>query len=216
MLSAMLQHPDVKVTAAADPIAQHRASFAKAVGGETFASCEELSASPNVDVVYIATPHEYHAEHVFAAAQAGKHVIVEKRIAVTLEECDRMIEATDRAGVKFIVGHTASYHPGVRRMRELIIGGEYGKLGMVTSFAGTEFLYRPRRPEELDTSLGGGIIYNQVPHQVDTIRLLGGGLWHQWPDGDQQRQGDADAGRRGGRGARGGAVGWTEGACSTT
>jgi len=61
-------------------------------------------------------------------------------------------------------------------MRQLILSGEFGPLGMINTWNYTTFLYRPRRPEELDTSLGGGIIFNQVPHQIDTIRLLGGGL----------------------------------------
>lgn len=176
MLSAMLRHPGIRVTAAADPIEEHRRRFAVEVEGETYASAQELCDRADVDVIYIATPHEAHEQHVVAAAKAGKHVIVEKPIALTLDECDRMIEAVERAGVKFIVGHTASYNPGVRRMRELIVSGEFGRLGMITSLAGTEFLYRPRRPEELDTSKGGGIIYNQVPHQVDAVRLLGGGM----------------------------------------
>ena len=61
-------------------------------------------------------------------------------------------------------------------MREIIARGELGRLGMIHSFNYTNFLYRPRRPEELDTSQGGGILFNQVPHQIDTARLLGGGL----------------------------------------
>ena len=54
--------------------------------------------------------------------------------------------------------------------------GELGRLGMINSFNYTSYLYRPRRPEELDTSKGGGILFNQVPHQIDTVRLLAGGL----------------------------------------
>jgi phthalate 4,5-cis-dihydrodiol dehydrogenase len=61
-------------------------------------------------------------------------------------------------------------------MRALIASGEMGRLGMIASWNYTSYLYRPRRPEELDTSKGGGILFNQVPHQIDTVRLLGGGL----------------------------------------
>jgi phthalate 4,5-cis-dihydrodiol dehydrogenase len=61
-------------------------------------------------------------------------------------------------------------------MRRIIAGGELGPLGMISSLNYTNFLYRPRRPEELDTSKGGGILFNQVPHQIDTVRLLAGGL----------------------------------------
>jgi len=58
----------------------------------------------------------------------------------------------------------------------MIENGEVGPLGLVHSFNYTNFLYRPRRPEELDTARGGGILFNQVPHQIDTARLLAGGL----------------------------------------
>ena len=75
-----------------------------------------------------------------------------------------------------IVGHTHAYDPAIRLMHLLIASGALGKLGMINCFNYTNFLYRPRRPEELDTALGGGILFNQVPHQIDIARLLGGGL----------------------------------------
>ena len=70
---------------------------------------------------------------------------------------------------------TNLFDPAVRAIRKLVASGEMGALGMINSFNYTNFLYRPRRPEELDTSKGGGILFNQVPHQIDTARLIGGG-----------------------------------------
>ena len=78
--------------------------------------------------------------------------------------------------VHLIVGHTHAFDPAVRQMREIIERGELGRLGLIHSFNYTNYLYRPRRPEELDTAKGGGILFNQVPHQIDTVRLLAGGL----------------------------------------
>lgn len=176
MLAALVKHPDIKVAAAADPIAEHRARFEAEVGGETYLTAEDLCRHAAVDAVYIATPHQFHMEHAIAAAKAGKHMIVEKPVAISLDECDRMIEAVDKAGVKMVVGHTASFNPSIQKMRELIISGEVGKLGMISATAYTDFLYRPRRPEELVTEMGGGIIFNQVPHQVDASRYLAGGM----------------------------------------
>jgi phthalate 4,5-cis-dihydrodiol dehydrogenase len=83
-----------------------------------------------------------------------------------------MTEAARRAGVALVVGHTHGFDPAVTLMRFLIEGGEFGALQMITNFAYTNFLYRPRRPEELDTALGGGIFYNQVPHQIEVVRAL--------------------------------------------
>ena len=120
MLAAMANHPDIQVTAAADLHRQHLDRFAEDFGGLTFIDAAALCASPAVDAVYIATPHEYHAEHVALAASRGKHVIVEKPMALTLADCDRMIAAAEAAGVVLIVGHTASFNPGVHKMRQLI------------------------------------------------------------------------------------------------
>ena len=80
-------------------------------------------------------------------------------------------------------------------MRGLIASGELGALGMIASWNYTNYLYRPRRPEELDTSKGGGILFNQVPHQIDTVRLLGGGLVQKRArPGRRARSGAADRG----------------------
>ena len=133
-------------------------------------------ADPAVEVVYIATPHQFHAPHAILAAEHGKHVILEKPMALTLAECDAIIATAERHKVHLIVGHTHAFDPAVRLMRDIIARGELGRLGMIQSFNYTNYLYRPRRPEELDTSKGGGILFNQVPHQIDTVRVLGGGV----------------------------------------
>ena len=97
-------------------------------------------------------------------------------MALTLADCDAIIAAVEKANVHLIVGHTHAFDPAVRCMFAMIASGVFGRLGMIQSFNYTNFLYRPRRPEELDTAQGGGILFNQVPHQIDIVRLLAGGL----------------------------------------
>jgi phthalate 4,5-cis-dihydrodiol dehydrogenase len=176
MVRAAARHQGVVLTAAADPQAAPREAFGRDFNARTYADARALCEDPAVEVVYIATPHQFHAEHAVMAAERGKHVILEKPIALTLADCDRIIAAVDRAKVHLIVGHTHAFDPAVRAMRAVVASGELGALGMVASWNYTNFLYRPRRPEELDTSKGGGILFNQVPHQIDTVRLLAGGL----------------------------------------
>src|SRR4029079_15895883 len=135
-----------------------------------------LVRDPAVQVVYIATPHQFHAPHAVLAAEHGKHIILEKPMALTLDDCDTIIAAVERHKVHLVVGHTHPFDPNVRLMRDIIARGELGKLGLINSFNYTNFLYRPRRPEELDTAKGGGILFNQVPHQIDTARLLACGV----------------------------------------
>jgi phthalate 4,5-cis-dihydrodiol dehydrogenase len=176
MLPSLAAHPCVRLVAGCDLRPEATEAFAAKYGAQTCASADELCRLPDVDAVYIATPHQWHAPHVLLAAQHGKHAIVEKPLALTLADCDRMIEAVAQAGTHLVVGHTHSFDPPVLAMRAIIASGALGRLRMINTWDFTDFLYRPRRPEELDTALGGGIIFNQVPHQVDTVRLLGGGL----------------------------------------
>ena len=100
----------------------------------------------SVDAVYVATPHEFHAENAIMAARNGKHVLVEKPMALTLEECHAMIEAARKGGVHLVVGHSHSFDAPIARTRELIAAGTFGALRMITAVQFTDFLYRPRRP----------------------------------------------------------------------
>jgi phthalate 4,5-cis-dihydrodiol dehydrogenase len=175
MVRAAAAHSGVKLVAAADPHDAPRNAFARDFNARAYADITELCADPAVDVVYIATPHQFHAAHAALAAGAGKHVILEKPMALTLADCDAIIAAVERAKTHLIVGHTHAFDPAVREMRRIVASGEIGRLGMIAAWNYTNFLYRPRRPEELDTARGGGILFNQVPHQIDMVRLIGGG-----------------------------------------
>jgi phthalate 4,5-cis-dihydrodiol dehydrogenase len=176
MVRAAARHPGTVLTAAADPQPGPREAFGRDFNARTYADARALVEDPAVEVVYIATPHQFHAEHAVMAAERGKHVILEKPMALTLADCDTIIAAVERHNVHLLVGHTHAFDSAVRAMRGLIASGEMGALGMLASWNYTNYLYRPRRPEELDTVKGGGILFNQVPHQIDTVRLLGGGL----------------------------------------
>ena len=176
MVHAAARHSGYVLRAAADLHPAPREAFARDFNASAYQDAIELCADPAVEVVYIATPHQFHAQHAIMAAEHGKHIILEKPMALTLADCDAIIAAVERNNVKLIVGHTHAFDPAVRVMRQMIEGGWIGRLGLIHSFNYTNFLYRPRRPEELDTSKGGGILFNQVPHQIDTARLLAGGL----------------------------------------
>jgi phthalate 4,5-cis-dihydrodiol dehydrogenase len=176
MLPTLTAHPRVELAAAADPRPEARARFASDFRAKAYESVEELCAAPTVDAVYVATPHQHHAAHAIAAASHGKHVLVEKPMAITLGEAQAMVEAARKAGVHLVVGHSHSFDAPIARARRIIAGGELGRVRMITALNFTDFLYRPRRPEELDTASGGGVLFSQAAHQVDIVRLLGGGL----------------------------------------
>ena len=165
----------VKLVAAADPRPEALSRFKADFGGRGHATVEELCRDPAVQVVYVATPHQFHAAHTALAAAAGKHILVEKPMALTLDECRSMSAAARKHGVHLVVGHSHSFDAPIALTRNLIAGGRYGRLKMITALNFTDFLYRPRRPEELDTAKGGGAVFNQAAHHVDVIRLLAGG-----------------------------------------
>lgn len=175
MLPTFLADPRVQLVAAADPRAEATRRFAADFGARAHDTVEALVADPGVEAVYIATPHEHHAAHVAAAAEKGKHVLVEKPMAISLAECRRMIAAVERAGVCLVVGHSHSFDRPILRAREIIASGAVGAVRMINAQYYTDFLYRPRRPEELVTERGGGAVFSQGAHQVDIVRLLGGG-----------------------------------------
>ena len=166
--------PFIKITAAADMRADAVAKFREQYQAEGYTSVEELCASPNVDAVYIATPNSLHAEHAITAAKHKKHIIVEKPMAMNLAECDAMNEAAEKYGVKLLCGHTHSFDPPIRKIREIVKSGELGKLCMINTWNYNEFMYRPRMKHEL--AMTRGVVLNQGPHHVDIVRLIGGGM----------------------------------------
>ena len=176
MLPAILKHPQARLTGAADTDPEALDRFRRDFEVETFQSVEALCASPSVDVVYIATPTPCHTAHALMAIDRGKHVVVEKPMALTLADADAMIQAAERRGVVLVVGHSASFEAPVRTMREIVASGTLGPLRMLHNWYFSDWLYRPRLDEELDTRQGGGVTFRQGSHQFDILRLIGGGL----------------------------------------
>lgn len=177
MLPTLAGHHRVDLVACADPRPEARARFTQDFpGSRAYADMEALCRDEVVEAIYVATPHQFHAADVIAASAAGRHCLVEKPMAITLADCAAMIEAADRAGVQLVIGHSHGQDGPALAARRLIASGAHGRVRMITALTCTDFLYRPRRPEELDTAQGGGVVFSQGAHQLDVVRLLGGGL----------------------------------------
>ncbi len=167
--------PEIELGAAADK----RREALEAMRGKSprialFDSVEAMCRSNDVDAVWIATPSEFHAENTVTAARNGKHVICEKPMALTLEDCDRMIEAAEKSGVTLLL-HSKASDPPVVKMREVVASGRLGRLIQINTWNYKGWLTRARLPEEVDSSRGGGVLFRQGPHQVDIVRCIGGG-----------------------------------------
>jgi len=173
---AIVRNPNTTVVAAADTNPGVVDSFRHQFPSRGYACIEDLCNDTDVDAVYIATPTHLHTQHVLTATAARKHVIVEKPLAISLDDADQMIAAVDKAGVQLIVGQSQSYEPPVRAMHEVVRSGEVGALKMISGWYFNDWLYRPRLPAELDTRLGGGVVFRQGAHHFDVARFIGGGL----------------------------------------
>ncbi len=163
----------VVLAGAADSRADARGRFVETYRLPVFESVEELARS-DLDVVWVATPNQFHAVHVVVAAEAGKHVVCEKPMALTLADCDRMIAAAAANNVKFMLGHSKLMQAPIRKMREVLDSGVLGEVIQISTWNYNDWLQRPRLAAEVDTEQGGGICYRQAPHQVDIVRYLAG------------------------------------------
>ena len=175
-LPAMAAMPEIDLVAGADLNPAMRAGFAEHYpDARVYERVEDACRDPAVDAVWIATPNRFHCEHAIEAMRHGKHVIVEKPMAVSMDEADRMVATSQANGVTLLAGHTRSLSIWNRAMRRIILSDAIGPLRAVHIWAYTDWLIRPRTPDELDPNQGGGIVFRQGPHQIDTLRLLGGG-----------------------------------------
>ena len=174
--SKLAKHPKVDLVAAADVRPQALEAFRAEYGGRTFESVEAMCQDPEVEAIWISTPNHLHCEHVVAAARNGTHAVVQKPMAISLEEAWAMVEASEKFGTKLLAGHSAALRPPFRAMRRMVDEGELGRLCAINVWSYTDWMLRPRMPQEVDLARGGGLVYRQGPHQVDAVRLIGGGL----------------------------------------
>jgi phthalate 4,5-cis-dihydrodiol dehydrogenase len=175
MLPTFLGDTRFRLVAATTPNAKTREMFSADFEAQAYESLETLCNDPAVDAVYISSPHEFHRQHAEIAARAGKHILVEKPMAISVSESVAIVKAVADTGVHLVVGPSHSFDAPVVLARTLIESGEFGPVGMIQAMYYTDFLYRPRRPAELDSNLGGGVVFSQAAHQADIVRLLGGG-----------------------------------------
>jgi predicted dehydrogenase len=143
------------------------------------AEWKDLVRDPEVDAVYVATPVHLHAEMAVAAADAGKHVLCEKPMALDVRECDRMIRAAGRNGVKLGVAYYRRFYPTLRRTRELLLSGALGDVVLAHAEAFEPFDLPPDHPRhwflERDKA-GGGPMFDFGCHRVEVLLSLLGPL----------------------------------------
>src|SRR5690606_2271908 len=171
---AMAALDDVRLVAASRTDAAALADFTARYGGRGYTDYTDLLADPAVDAVVIATPHHLHTAPVKAAARAGKHMLLEKPMAPTLAECDRIIEVAAEAGVTLMLGHTSQFAPAYRLAKEMLDAGEVGEIVLGISTMSKYWFEPNRRAWHLDRQTGGGMLLSAGMHCLDRLTWLVG------------------------------------------
>ncbi len=166
---------DARLMAVADIVESRAQRFSKESGATAYTDYRQLLARADIDVVNICTPSGLHAPMAVEALEAGKHVIVEKPIALSLEDADRMIAAAQVAGRKLCVVLQNRYNPPMQDLRRVVDEGHLGKLLLGNA---TVRWYRPQEYYEDGwhgtVAMDGGALMNQSIHHIDALQWLMG------------------------------------------
>jgi len=169
-----------KLVAVAEPREDAGRALADAHTANWYASYVDMLEQPEIDVVILGTPSGLHPEQTILAAQAGKHVITEKPMAITQDGASRMIDATDKAGVRLAVIFQNRISADVFKVKRAIQAGRIG-----TPLIGTAFVYWMRTQDYYDANGGwrgtwsmdgGGVLINQSIHMIDALQWIMDGV----------------------------------------
>lgn len=165
----------VRLVAACREDAEAARVFTDRHGGRPYSDWRALLADAAVDAVVIATPHHLHADMAIAAAEAGKHMLLEKPMAPTLAECDAINAAVTRAGVKLMIGHVMHFALPCLKAREVLDSGDLGRPILASSWMIKLWMEENRRPWHLARATGGGMLMTAGIHALDRLIWLMGG-----------------------------------------
>jgi predicted dehydrogenase len=158
--------------------------FAHEFGADRwYKDLKELLEDEEIKAVYIATPHNLHAEQTIAAAKAGKHVICEKPMALNAQECRRMIAACRTAGVRLSIAYYRHFYPVVSRVKQILESGEIGKVVLAEIRAFENFRPEAEDPRSWFTrkrQAGGGPLMDFGCHRIEVLLNILGAVSKAW------------------------------------
>jgi len=163
-------HPDAELACICDLNEELLKERAEQYGAESYTTdYHELLARDDVEAVSVVTPDFLHREVVLAAAEAGKHILLEKPMATTVEDCEAMIEATESAGVKLMVDFHNRWNPAMWDAKQAIENGELGEPQMMTVRL-NDTIYVPT--EMLSWAADSTVVWFIGSHSVDLVRWM--------------------------------------------
>ena len=167
---------DIELVAVADRDLPRAEAVGAAVGVPAFSSLEQMLAAVPSDLVTICTPSGLHPQHGIVAARAGRHVLTEKPMAISLEAADRLVQACDTAGVQLFVVKQNRLNPPIQLLKRAVEKGRFGRLFManVTVRWTRPQEYYDAEPWRGTWEFDGGALMNQASHYVDLMQWLVG------------------------------------------
>ncbi len=163
-----------KIVALADAEPDRRAEIEEKLKCRTFDSLAAMLASAEIDMVDICVPTYLHEEMVIAAAAAGKPIICEKPMSLTVDSCDRMIEAVKQAGIKIMVAQVIRFWPEYQVIKEIVDSGRFGRVEWVSAHRLSPPPAWAWKGWLLDPKLSGGAVLDLHIHDLDYIAWLVG------------------------------------------
>lgn len=174
--SAVQRSSRIKIVSCYSRTPEKRVAFANKYNCLQAGSYEDLLADPEIDAILVTTPNPAHAETIEKAAQAGKHVWVEKPIAHTMKDARRIAEAVKQAGVTFSVGHSARMLGASRKIKELIDQDDVGQVALVEANWSNERALEltPNKWRFFRENTPGGPLIQLLVHHFDTLQYIFG------------------------------------------
>jgi predicted dehydrogenase len=177
--SELLGHGEIegaRLAAVCDIVPEKAQKIADQFGVPSFSDMDEMASSADIDVFVVLTESGRHAEHVINLAKYGKHIIVEKPMALTLADADAMIRACDNAGIKLFVVKQNRFNVPVQKLREALEADRFGKLvlGTVRVRWARPQAYYDQDPWRGTWAFDGGVLTNQASHHVDLLEWMMG------------------------------------------
>jgi len=170
---ALSRLPESRFVAACDSDFQRAQQFAAEYNVRAYCDVEEMIAHSELESLNVCTPHPLHAEPAVNAAQAGVHVLIEKPLASSLEDCDAILDAAKKSGVKIGTVCQRRFYAPCQRIRRAIDEGKIGRpvLGSVAMYGWRDQAYYKSDPwRGTWKGEGGGVLVNQAPHQLDLLQ----------------------------------------------
>ena len=180
-VKALRAVPELGLIAVCDPVPENAARLAQTLG-VAVKTLEETLADPQLDAVLITAPTQAHAALIQRAAEAGKHIFVEKPLTATLAEAEDVVQVVQKTQVQCQVGFQRRFDPAYVEAKRAITAGE---LGQLLSFRGVSRDPSPPRLEFLKTS--GGLMLDLGIHDLDTMRFLVGEVAEVYATGSVQK-----------------------------